>query len=114
MEYHRHCGDVLTRKTFTIDFREHKKAKNRGERAQSRYFNHHEAIISRDDFIAVQHMLDYAKYSRNGHSYLPTLKVITRGLLEEFIIVKSKYSFFNKTNNIMRKTHIIYYIIILL
>ena len=37
----RHCGDVLTRKTFTPNFRDHKSKKNRGERPQSRYRNHH-------------------------------------------------------------------------
>ena len=32
----RHCGDVLTRKTFTPDVISHKSKKNRGERQQSR------------------------------------------------------------------------------
>ena len=53
----RHCGYVLTRKTYTPDFRDHKSKKNYGKRPQSLYKNHHEAIVSRDDFIAVQHML---------------------------------------------------------
>ena len=56
----RHCGDVLTRKTFTQDYRSHRKLKNRGERAQSVYLDHHEAIISRDDFIAVQRKIGRA------------------------------------------------------
>ena len=50
----RHCGDVLTRKTFTPNFRTHKAKKNRGQRPQSRYRNHHPGIVSRDDYIAVQ------------------------------------------------------------
>ncbi|WP_455581119.1 recombinase family protein [Dysosmobacter sp.] len=58
----RHCGDVLTRKTYTPNYRNHLSKKNRGQRPQSRYFNHHEAIVSRDDFNAVQKMLDNAKY----------------------------------------------------
>ena len=52
----RHCGDVLTRKTFTPDVISHKSKKNRGERQQSLYKGEHEAIVSRDDYIAVQHM----------------------------------------------------------
>lgn len=52
----RYCGDVLTRKTFTPDYHTHLARKNRGERPQSRYFDHHDSIVSRDDFIAV-HML---------------------------------------------------------
>ena len=51
----RHCGDVLTRKTFTPDVISHKSKKNRGERQQSLYKGEHEAIVSRDDYIAVQH-----------------------------------------------------------
>ena len=35
----RHCGDVLTRKTFTPNFRDHKSRKNCGDRPQSRYLN---------------------------------------------------------------------------
>ena len=57
----RHCGDVLTRKTFTPNYLTQKDKKNRGDRPQSLYRNHHEAIVSRDDFIAVQHLLNNAK-----------------------------------------------------
>lgn len=60
----RHCGDVITRKTFTPNYRDHKSVRNRGERPQSTYRKHHEGIVSRDDFIAVQRMLDNAKYFR--------------------------------------------------
>ena len=58
----RHCGDVLTRKTFTPSYLNHKSKKNEGERTQHRRRNHHEAIISMDDFIAVQHIINNAKY----------------------------------------------------
>ena len=56
----RHCGDVLTRKTYTENYRTHRTLRNYGEKPQSRYFNHHAAIVSRDDFNAVQRMLDNA------------------------------------------------------
>ncbi|NCB66609.1 MAG: recombinase family protein, partial [Bacilli bacterium] len=75
----RHCGDVLTRKTFTPNYLNHKSRKNRGDRPQSIYRNHHEGIVSRDDFIAVQHLLDNAKYGNK--SILPELRVIDSGLL---------------------------------
>ena len=52
----RYCGDVYTRKTFTKDVLSHKSVKNRGERPISHYYSEHEGIISRDDFIAVQHI----------------------------------------------------------
>ncbi len=83
----RYCGDVLTRKTFTPNFRDHLAKKNHGERPQSRYLNHHEAIISRDDFIAVQSLLDNSHYQRSSgkKSLMPSLYVIERGLLRGFV-----------------------------
>ena len=84
----RHCGDVLTRKTFTQDYRSHRKLKNRGDRPQSHYFNHHEAIIRRDDFIAVQRMLDNAKYG--NRSILPELRVIDSGVLKGFVSINPR------------------------
>ena len=68
----RHCGDVFTRKTYTPNYRDHRSRKNTGQRPRSRYKNHHEAIVSRDDFIAVQRLLDNAKYRNN--SFLPELR----------------------------------------
>lgn len=90
----RHCGDVLTRKTFTQDFRSHRVLKNRGDRPQSRYLNHHEPIIRRDDFIAVQRMLDNAKYGNK--SILPELRVISSGILKGFVSVNPRWAGFKE------------------
>ncbi len=90
----RHCGDVLTRKTFTVNYRDHRKAKNNGDRPQSRYRNHHEAIVSRDDFIAVQRMLDNAKYGNK--SILPELRVIEDGILKGFVTINPRWAGFKE------------------
>lgn len=90
----RHCGDVLTRKTFTPNFRDHLSKKNRGERAQSRYLNHHEAIVSRDDFNAVQRLLDNAKYGNK--SLLPELRVIDSGALRGFVSINPRWAGFTE------------------
>ena len=90
----RHCGDVLTRKTFTEDYRTHRKLKNRGDRPQSRYLNHHEAIVSRDDFIAVQKLLDNAKY--RNKSFLPELRVIDSGILKGFVSLNPRWGGFTE------------------
>lgn len=90
----RHCGDVYTRKTFTPNYRDHLSKKNRGERPQSRYFNHHRAIVSRDDFIAVQRMLDNAKYGNK--SILPELRVIDSGILKGFVTINPRWSGFKE------------------
>ncbi len=88
----RHCGDVKTRKTFTPNYLTHKSRKNRGDRPQSIYRNNHEAIISRDDYIAVQHLLDNAKYGNK--SILPELRVIDKGLLKGFITINPRWAGF--------------------
>lgn len=90
----RHCGDILTRKTFTENFRTHRTMKNRGEKPQSRYSNHHDAIVSRDDFIAVQRMLDNAKYGNK--SILPELRVIDRGIFQGFVTVNPRWAGFKE------------------
>lgn len=90
----RHCGDVLTRKTYTEDYRTHRTLKNKGDRPQSRYFNHHEAIISRDDFIAVQRLLDSSRYGNK--SILPELRVIDSGILKGFVSVNPRWAAFKE------------------
>ncbi|MDD4291093.1 MAG: recombinase family protein [Clostridia bacterium] len=90
----RHCGDVVTRKTFTPNYHTHLSRRNNGDRPQSHYKNHHEAIISRDDFIAVQRMLDNAKYGNK--SYLPSLKVIDSGILKGFVTVNPRWAGFKE------------------
>ena len=94
MRNERHCGDVHTRKTFTLDFHDHKKYKNTGQRPRSLYKNHHEAIISRDDFIAVQKLLDNAKYRNNP--FLPELRVIDKGLLKGFVVINPRWAAFKE------------------
>ena len=94
----RHCGEVLTRKTFTENYRTHRTLKNRGERPQSRYFNHHEAIISRDDFIAVQRMIDNSKYG--NRTFLPELRVIDSGFFKGFVVMNPRWAGFEATDYI--------------
>ena len=90
----RHCGDVITRKTFTPNFRTHKSVKNRGDRPQSHYYNHHEPIVSRDDFIAVQRMLDNARFKNK--SYLPELRVLDSGIFQGFVVINPRWAAFGE------------------
>ena len=90
----RHCGDVFTRKTYTPNYRDHKSKKNTGQRPRSRYKNHHEAIVSRDDFIAVQRMLDNAKY--RNRSFLPELRVINSGVFKGFVVINPRWAAFKE------------------
>lgn len=91
LQNERHCGDVLARKTWTPDYLTHKSVKNRQDRNQYRKLDHHEAIVSRDDFITVQHMISNAKYGSKG--FLPELHVISEGALFGFVTIHPKWRF---------------------
>ena len=85
----RYCGDVLTWKTFTSDLYEHKHRKNRQDRDQYLYKDRHEAIISTQQFEAVQiMMLNRRHHVRGG---LPSLQVIDEGIFQGFIPINHHY-----------------------
>jgi len=88
----RHCGDILTSKTWTPNFLNHKSIKNQNDRPQYRKRGHHEAIISRDDFLAVQRMIANAKYGSSG--FLPRLQVNSAGALRGFVSVNPRWGAF--------------------
>ncbi len=94
----RYCGDVFTRKTFTRDVLSHRSIKNRGERPRSRYLDEHEAIVSRDDFMAVQMLLNNSKY--RNKSILPELEVITDGLLKGYVVINPRWGSFTEEDYI--------------
>ena len=89
----RHCGEVLTRKTFTPSYLNHKSKKNTGDRTQHRWRDHHEGIVSRDDFIAVQHLINNARYGNKG--ILPELHVIPDGALKGFVVINPRWAGFS-------------------
>lgn len=87
----RYCGDVLTSKTFTPSYKTHQARKNKGERTQYRWKDHHEPIVTRDDFIAVQHMLSNCS---KGVGALPELKVIEKGPFKGFVRINIHWAAF--------------------
>lgn len=101
----RHCGYVKTRKRFKLNYRERKTMKNTGQKPQSIYKNHHEAIVSRDDFLAVQRMLDNAKY--RNKAYLPELRVIDSGILKGFVVINPRWASF-KEEDYLKASHSVY------
>jgi len=92
LQNERHCGDVLARKTWTPNYLDHKSKKNRQNKNQYRKRNHHEAIIPRDDFIAVQRLISNARYGNKG--ILPELQVIRDGVLKGFVSVNPRWMAF--------------------
>jgi len=88
----RYYGAVRGWKTYTPNFLDHKSIKNRGARPRYIDEEHHEPIITRDDYIAVQKMLSNAKYG--GNTYLPKLKVTSKGALRGFVSVNPHWGAF--------------------
>lgn len=93
LQNERHCGDVLARKTWTPNYLDHKSRKNKLNKPQYRWRDHHEAIVSRDDFLAVQHLISNAKYGNK--EILPKLHVVTEGMLAGFVSVNPRWSAFS-------------------
>lgn len=92
LQNERHCGDVLARKTWTPNYLDHKSRKNKNNRNQYKWKNTHEAIISRDDFIAIQRLISNARYGNKG--ILPELDVIHNGALKGFVRVNPRWAAF--------------------
>lgn len=90
----RHCGDVITRKTYTPSYHDHLSKKNLGDRPQSHYSNHHEAIVSKADYIAVQHMIENARFG--NRSFIPELRVIDSGILKGFVRIHPRWANFKE------------------
>lgn len=57
----KYCGDLLQKKYRTADYLSHRKLPNRGEEEQILLRDHHEAIVSREQFEAAQ-----AELARRG------------------------------------------------
>ncbi len=90
----RYCGDVLARKTYTPNYLDHKSKKNNHNRNQYHLKKHHDAIISREDFFAVQKMIRNAKYGNKG--YFPEMQVMNTGILKGYVSVHPKWAGFTE------------------
>lgn len=93
MRNERYCGDVLARKTYTPNFKDHKSKKNRGEKNKYFQADHHEAIVPRTVWNAVQRILNSRRYGHEG-SYLP-MHIIDKGFLAGFISMNRSWAGFD-------------------
>lgn len=99
LQNERHCGDVLARKTWTPSYLNHRSKKNRQDQNQYYQEGHHAAIISRDDFIAVQRLIRNAKYGNRG--FLPELEVVSQGMLRGFVLIHPRWAGFQARDYLM-------------
>ncbi len=65
----KYCGDLIQKKTMTPDYLSHEKKYNHGEEAFVILRDHHEAIISRERFDAVQALLSERKREKKTEKF---------------------------------------------
>ena len=78
------CGDIVAQKTITTDVLEHKSEKNDGREVLHYLDNHHDAIITREEYVRALLLLR----SNTGSSYYNPhyeIKAVREGLLKGFI-----------------------------
>lgn len=92
LQNERHCGSVLARKTYTPSYLDHKSRRNKQDRNQYFQEEHHDPIISRADFIAVQHIIHNSRCGNNN--ILPVLQVISNGSLVGYVTINPRWSGF--------------------
>lgn len=90
MRNERYCGDVLARKTWTPNFHDHKSRKNNGKKNKYYQPGHHEAIVTRAQWNAAQHILNSHRFGHTG-SYLP-MRVIDHGALTGYISINRSWA----------------------
>ena len=86
----RYCGDVLARKTWTPNFHDHKSKRNNGKKNKYYQPGHHDAIITRAQWNAAQHILNSHRFKHTG-GYLP-MAVIDHGALTGFISINRSWA----------------------
>ena len=93
MRNEKHCGDVLARKTYTPNYKDHKSRKNNGKK--NKYFqpDHHEAIVPRSMWNAAQRILNSRRFGHEG-TYLP-MRIIDRGTLAGYISMNRTWAGFD-------------------
>ena len=97
IENERHCGDIRARKTYTKDFKTHKKVKNEGANLKRKQYvqrNHHEPIVTRDVYNAAN-LLKSSKAYASKNRPLPLLSVIDGGILSGYVPIDKNWSGFS-------------------
>ena len=103
----RYCGNVLTWKTFTADMFEHRHKRNKMDRDQYLYTNHHDAIITVEQFEAAQTLLANRRHHVRGA--LPTVQVIDDGIFRGYVPINHHWvnddpnTYFDASNSVDQK-----------
>lgn len=93
----KYCGDLIQQKTYTADYLTHQKKYNKGELEFVTIRNHHEPIISRERFDAVQRELarrrpDEKTKAKYANRYAMSGKIKCGECGSSFVHRQKKYS----------------------
>lgn len=94
IENERQCGDILSRKTYTPNFKNHKAKKNDGKRTQYRQRDHHEPIVSREVYNVANHLAASRTYGSRSKP-LPFLSVVDDGILRGYVPIDKDWRGFS-------------------
>ncbi len=90
----KHCGDVLARKTYTPNYKDHKAKRNNGKKNKYYQPDHHEAIVARATWNAAQRILNSRRFGHEG-TYLP-MRLINHGALTGYISMNRTWAGFDQ------------------
>ncbi|MBR4457495.1 MAG: recombinase family protein [Clostridia bacterium] len=94
LDNERNCGDVLARKTFTPNFKDHKSKRNVNQRNKYRQRDHHKGIVDRDVYEAAQIKRRYMTTTKGGRA-LPVLSVVDDGVLKGYVPLHKNWTGFS-------------------
>lgn len=90
----RHCGMVISHKTYTPNYLDHKARPNKRNRNQWSQRNHHDPIVSEEVYNASLELMEGHKRIRANRP-LPTMQVIPSGILKGYIPVDRNWHGFS-------------------
>jgi len=80
----RHCGDIIAQKTVTTNTLQHKSEKNTGQEVLHYFDNHHEGIVTREEYVRAL-LLMRANSASAYYNPQYEIRVVREGLLAGFI-----------------------------
>jgi DNA invertase Pin-like site-specific DNA recombinase len=94
----KHCGDVLARKYYTPNYKDHKQKRNTGQKNKYFQANHHEAIVSRAVWNAAQRIMNSRRFGHGRHgregTYQP-MRIVDHGALTGYISMNRSWAGFD-------------------
>lgn len=93
----KYCGDVVMQKTYTPDCLTHKVVKNRGQMRQYKMQDHHPGIVTRDDWTAVQSIIEAGGHRKKKTHIIATaprihVRLVKKGSFKGFYLFDPAWS----------------------